>query len=193
MSRRGPITPAASPCRCCGTRRRTRSSITNRPKSSACSIRPSTERRRGGRLLSERPSAGDRRGQRAHLSNGQQRRLSRRFRDHAGSLRRGVPGAVRDARLARGAAQGPALPDRPAADRSRLAPVHDPHSLRRRLFRPLQVQFEGDPGLPGAEPLSKRALPLAGRRRDGRLLPHQASLLREPPAHQSDRHRAPWP
>ena len=36
----------------------------------------------------------------------------------------------------------------------------------------------------------KRALPLAGRRRDDRLLPHQASLLREPLAHQSDRHRA---
>ena len=62
-------------------------------------------RRGGGRLLSERPAAGDRRGQRPHLSNGQQWRLSRRFRHLAGGLRRGVPGAVRDARLARGAAR----------------------------------------------------------------------------------------
>ena len=44
--------------------------------------------------------------------------------------------------------------------------------------------------LSGAEPLSARALPLAQGRRDGRLLPHQAPLLREPPAHQPDRHRA---
>ena len=36
----------------------------------------------------------------------------------------------------------------------------------------------------------ERALPLAGRRRDDRFLPHQASLLREPLAHQSDRDRA---
>ena len=34
---------------------------------------------------------------------------------------------------------------------------------------------------------------LAGRRGDDRLLPHQASLLREPEVHQSDRHRAARP
>ena len=38
MSRRGPTTAAASRCRSSGTRRRTRSSTTNRPRSSACSI-----------------------------------------------------------------------------------------------------------------------------------------------------------
>ena len=44
-----------------------------------------------------------------------------------------------------------------------------------------------------AQPLSARALPLAPRRRDGRFLPHQAPLLREPLADQSDRHRAARP
>ena len=57
-------------------------------------------------------------------------------------------------------------------------------------FGHFKCNLAGDPGLSGAEPLPQRALPLAGRRRDGRLLPHQASLLREPPAHQSDRDRA---
>ena len=90
-----------------------------------------------------------------------------------------------EARLAR-----PALPHRPATDGSRLAPVHHLDPLRPGLFRALQVQSSRDPELPGAEPLSERALPPAGRRRDRRLLPHQAPLLREPPAHQSDRNCA---
>ena len=76
------------------------------------------------------------------------------------------------------------------ADRSGLAAVHHLDPLRSRLFRPLQMQLEGDQGLSGAEPLFERALSLAGRRRDDRLLPHQASLLREPSAHQSERDRA---
>ncbi len=54
-----------------------------------------------------------------------------------------------EARLAR-----PAVPVRRAADRGRLAAVHHPHPLRPGLFRPLQVQPEADPGLPGAQPLS---------------------------------------
>ena len=57
-------------------------------------------------------------------------------------------------------------------------------------FGHFKCNLTGDQGLSGAQPLSRRTLPLAGRRRDGRLLPHQASLLREPLAHQSDRDRA---
>ena len=40
-SRRGLTIAVESPCRCCGTRRRARSSTTNCPRSSACSIMPS--------------------------------------------------------------------------------------------------------------------------------------------------------
>ena len=47
----------------------------------------------------------DRRGQRARLRDAQQRRLPLRLRALAGRLRGGLPAAVRDARLARGAAR----------------------------------------------------------------------------------------
>ncbi len=90
----------------------------------------------------------------------------------------------------RGAARPPAIPVRQTADRGGLAALHHACPLRPGLFRPLQVQPAPDQGLSCAAALSPRALSLAGSRRDGRLLPHQASLLREPSQDQSDRHRA---
>ena len=74
-------TPAASPCRCCGTSSARPSSTTSRPRSSACSTRRSTPSPTNAptiirRTLRER----DRRAQRPGLSERQQRRLSRRLR-----------------------------------------------------------------------------------------------------------------
>ena len=98
-------TPAASPCRCCGTRSGEPSSATSRPRSSACSTRRST------RFTNERTDyyppelrERDRRRQRPRLSERQQRRLSRRLRHRAGGLRGGVPQRVRGARRAGAAA-----------------------------------------------------------------------------------------
>ena len=74
MSRRGPTTAAASPCRCCGTRRRARSSTTNCPKSSACSTAPSmaSARRRATiiRAASGRRSTRSTRASIATVNNG---------------------------------------------------------------------------------------------------------------------------
>ncbi len=57
-------------------------------------------RRRLPRFLSGRTARRDRRGQRAGLSGGEQRRLPRRLRHHAGSLRGGLRRVVRHARHA---------------------------------------------------------------------------------------------
>ena len=120
----------------------------------------------------------------------QQRRLSRRIRDHAGSLRGGVPRAVRDARRleARLAGQrflfGERLTEadwRLFTTLIRFDPVYFGH---------FKCNLREIRDYPALQPLSARALPLAKGRRDGRLLPYQAPLLREPPAHQPDRHRA---
>ena len=54
---------------------------------------------------------GDRGGQRAHLRHGQQRRLQGGLRHHPGRLRRGRARAVRQPRLAGGAAGRQPLPD----------------------------------------------------------------------------------
>ena len=103
-------TPAASPCRCCGTRSAAPSSTTSRRRSSACSIRRSTRSPTIAPTII-RPSCAREidAHQRARLSRRQQRRLSRRLRHRAGSLRGGVPRRVRGARLDRGAAVAPAL------------------------------------------------------------------------------------
>ena len=62
-------------------------------------------RRRYPATTTRQPLRGrDRRGQRARLRHRQQRRLPGRVRHHAGGLRGGGRRAVRDARLARGAA-----------------------------------------------------------------------------------------
>ena len=59
-----------------------------------------------------------------------------------------------NSRLARGAARPTAVLDRRAVDGSGLAALHHPDPLRPGLFRPLQVQPAGDPGLSGAAAIS---------------------------------------
>ena len=79
--------PAASACRCCGTRSARPSSTTNRPKSSACSIRRSTPSPTSHTdYYPEALRAEIDTHQRPGLSQHQQRRLSRRLRHHAGGL-----------------------------------------------------------------------------------------------------------
>ena len=101
-----PATPAGSPCRCCGT-----SSARTIVNNEFVRDHPDAElglrrrRRRAGRLLPGGAAGRDRRGQRARLRHGQQRRLQGRLRHHAGGLRGGGGRAVRDAGLARGAAR----------------------------------------------------------------------------------------
>ncbi len=56
--------------------------------------------------------------------------------------------------------------------------------------RPLQMQSAPHRRLSEPVELSARALPGAGRRRDGEHGSHQAALLHEHAAHQSNRHRA---
>ena len=91
--------PAASACRCCGTRSARRSSTTSRPKSSACSIRRSTPSPTCTPIIIRQALRAEiDRHQRPGLSEHQQRRLSRRLRHHAGGLRAGVPQRVRRAR-----------------------------------------------------------------------------------------------
>ena len=63
------ITPAASRCRCSGTRRATTIVSTNPPRSSACSIRPSTASARRRAIFIRRSARRDRRAQRADLSD----------------------------------------------------------------------------------------------------------------------------
>ena len=176
----GPIrnTPAASPCRCCGTRSGEPSSTTNRPRSSGCSTRRSTRSdQRAHRLLSAGPAQRDRRRQRSRLSERQQRRLSRRLRHRAGGLRGSVPQRVRGARRARAPPVAAALSRRRAHDRGRLAAVPDAHSLRRGLLQPLQMQPAAHRRLSEPVELSARPLSGAGRRRDREHRSHQAALL----------------
>ena len=73
---------------------------------------------------------------------------------------------------------------------TRLAAVHDAGALRRGLPRPLQVQPQPPGRLSRAVGFHARALPGAGRRRDGTIRSHQDALLRQPPHHQSDRHHS---
>ena len=91
--------PAASACRCCGTKSARRSSITSRRKSSACSTRRSTPSPTCTPTIIRQPlRARDRPPQRPDLSKRQQRRLSRRLCHLASGLRTGVPRPVRHAR-----------------------------------------------------------------------------------------------
>ena len=72
---------------------------------------------------------------------------------------------------------------------TRLAAVHHAGAVRRRLLRPLQVQSRSPGGFSRAVGFFAHALSGTGRRRDGAVRPHQGALLRQPPHHQSDRHR----
>ena len=74
--------------------------------------------------------------------------------------------------------------------RGRLAAVHHAAAVRCGLLRAVQVQPAPHRGLSEPVELSARALPGAGRRRDGEHRSHQAALLHEHAAHQSERHRA---
>ena len=91
------------------------------------------------------------------------------FATTQGGLRGGVPRAVRAARRARSAPVTAALARRRPADRGGLAAVHDAGAVRRRLFRPLQVQPAPHRRLSEPVELSARPLPDAGRRRDRRI------------------------
>ena len=84
------------------------SSTTSRATSSACSPIRTRSGRWARRRLDLYPAGaggGDRRDQRAGLRHGQQWRLPRRLRAPPGRLRAGVPGALREPRVARGAAR----------------------------------------------------------------------------------------
>ena len=136
-------TPAASACRCCGTRSARPSSTTNsseiiRMLNSAFDALHQCAHR----LLSAGVARRDRRAQRARLSEHQQRRLSRRLRHHAGGLRGGVP-RICSTRSTRSSSvlSRAALSRRRRHHRSRLAAVHDADPFRRGLLRALQMQL----------------------------------------------------
>ncbi len=184
---------ASSPIRCSGPRSSTSStSPRGRATAAACTVpvlfdtqrRPHRQqrvvgnhphvqfgvrrrRRQSGRLLSRRAARGDRRAQRAHLPDRQQRRLSLRLRAQPAGLRRSGRRAVRVARWARGAARRPPLPVRRAGDRSGLAAVHDAGALRSGLCRPVQMQRAPHRRLSQPQPLSQGSARLgrASRRR----------------------------
>ena len=95
-------TPAASPCRCCGTR--SGDTIVSNESSEIIRMLNSAFARsdqRAHRLLSAGSAERDRRRQRPRLCERQQRRLSRRLCHRAGGLRGGVPQRVRGARRSR--------------------------------------------------------------------------------------------
>ena len=103
------------------------------------------------------------------------------LRHHPGGLRRGGRRAVRDAWTgSRSACSRATLPRRRPRHRGRLAAVHHAAALRPGLSRPLQVQPAPARRLPEPVGLHARAVPVAGRRRDGRLRAHQGPLLRQP-------------
>ena len=160
-------TPAASPCRCCGTSSGTRSSTT----SSSEIIRMLNSAFDGVGALPGDYYPADLRAEidalnAARLRHGQQRRLQGRLRHHAGGLRGGRPARCSrrldwlEERLVT-----PALPRRRPHDRGRLAAVHDAGALRPGLCRPLQVQpaphrrLPEPVGLPRATSTRGRASP----------------------------------
>ena len=79
------------------------------------------------------------------------------------------------------------LPVRRCRHRSGLAPVYHPGAFRRGVLRALQVQPAAPGGLPEPVGVHPRAVPGAGRGRDGRSRADQGALLPQPRAHQSDR------
>ena len=188
-------TPAASPCRCCGTRSARPSSTTSRPRSSGCSTRRST------RFTNERtdyyppPLRGeiDAR-QRPRLSEHQQRRLSRRLRH-----RRRTPTRKRSAACSRRSTSWSG-----GCRASAISPAPRITEADWRLF-PTLIRFDavyyshfkcnlrriGD--YPEPVELSARSLSGAGHRRDREHRPHQAALLRQPAQGEPDRHRAARP
>ena len=176
------IIPAASRCRCCGTRSGAPSSTTNsseiiRMLNSAFDAFTDDPHR----LLSRRRCAP--RSTRSTTSSirRQQRRLSRRLchdaRHAYEEAARGVFATLDEIedRLSR-----PALSGRPSTHRSRLAAVHDARPLRRGLLQPLQMQSAADRRLSQSVELSARSLSGAGHRRDRQHRSHQAALLRQP-------------
>ena len=82
------------------------------------------------------------------------------------------------------------LSARRASDRGRHPPVRDARPLRRRLFRPVQVQPQADRRLPEAQRLSQAAHGFARLPRDLQPRPRQARLLLDQ-APQPERDRAP--
>ena len=193
-STRSPIraTRAARRSRFSGTSTSARSCRTNRRTSSGCSTARSTaSARTTTRLLSATAAQGDRRDQRAGLSERQQRRLSHGVRDDARSVRGRVrrPCSPRstelEARLAtRRYLTGERITEadwRLFTTLVRFDAVYYGHFKcnKRRLI-----------GLP--EPMGLRSRPLSntGRRRHRAHRLHQDALLREPREHQSDRHHS---
>ena len=173
-------TPAASPCRCCGTRSSAPSSTTSRPKSSACSIRrsmrsptiaPTTIRPRCAARSTRSTSSCSRTSTTASIAAASprtQEAYEEAFLDLFGTLDQ------LEERLSR---QRYLCGD--ADHRGRLAAVHHAGALRCGLCRPLQVQPAPHRGLSEPVELSARSLPGAGRRRDGEHRSHQAALLHE--------------
>ena len=137
------ITSAAPPSRCCGIAAVTPSSTTSRATSSACSTPGPAP---AARCFARPSCVRDRCAERRDLSRDQQRRLSRRLRDHSGRLRGGLSRIVRDARSAGTAIARTVVPARRAGHRGGLAAVHHAGAVRRRLLRPFQVQSRSPGG-----------------------------------------------
>ena len=172
-------TPAASPCRCCGTRSATPSSTTSRPRSSGCSTRRSTL------LTNERTDyyPPDLRSEidavndlvYANVNNGVYRAGFATVQAAYEEAFRNVFATLDDLerRLSRQRYRRGRAPDR-----GRLAAVPHAHPLRRGLLQPLQVQPAAHRRLSEPVELSARPLSGAGRRRDREHRSHQAALLR---------------
>ncbi len=79
------------------------------------------------------------------------------------------------------------------APRGRRPPLHHPGPLRRGLPRPFQVQPPEADRVPPPVGLRPPPLPTPVLRRDGRLRPDQAPLLRHPRHDQPHRHRPQGP
>ncbi len=86
------------------------------------------------------PAGRNRRGQRARLHRGEQRRLPVRLCRLPGGVRCRLRSAVARSGLARGPPGRAAVPGGRHDHRGRRPPVHHPGPLRRRVPRPLQVQ-----------------------------------------------------
>ena len=161
--------PAASPCRCCGTRNARRSSTTSRRKSSACSIRRSTRSRTSktdyypAALRAEIDEINA--FVYANVNNGVYRAGFARTQAAYEAAFRDVFGALDtlEERLSR---QRYLVGKHD--HRGRLAAVRHAGALRCRLLRAVQVQSAPADRLSEPVELSARSLCRAGRRRDGR-------------------------